>query len=121
MVEAGFGKKIEETSSSSSFGPLITCRWQLITQKSSQTPAQASTSKASTSTETVVPKKAINILRSERLENRRKARTKLLDILMERPNLDAGKNIVVDIDSEDEFDETLNEIRRDGLPPKKRI
>ena len=40
---------------------------------------------------------------------------------MDRPNPNIGKTIVVDIDSEDEFDETLNELKRDELPLKKRI
>ena len=121
MAETGFGKKIEETFSSSSSVPLITHRRQLVTQKNLKTAAQASTSKALTSTEGAVPKKAINILRLEHPENRRKARTKLLEILIEKPNPDAGKTIVVDIDSEDEFDEALNELKRDELRLKKRI
>ena len=68
-----------------------------------------------------MPTKAINLLRAECKENRRKSRTKLLEILMDRPNLDAGKTIVVDIDSEDEFDEVLNELNKQDLPLKKRM
>ena len=40
---------------------------------------------------------------------------------MERHNPDAGKTIVVDIDSEDEFDEALHELRKKELPLKKRM
>ena len=102
MVDSGFGKKIEETSSSSTSSiPLITRRWQLGLEKSPQTQV---------STEVKVSKKAINILRSEHPEYRRMARNKLLTILMERPNPDVGKDVMVDINSEDEFDETLDEI-----------
>ena len=40
---------------------------------------------------------------------------------MDRPNPDAGKIIVVDIDSEDEIDEALNELKKEELPLKKKI
>ena len=40
---------------------------------------------------------------------------------MQSQNPDAGKSVVVDVDSEDEFDETLDEIRRENLPLKKRM
>ena len=40
---------------------------------------------------------------------------------MERRNPNAGKTIVVDIDSEDEFDEALNELRKEDLPLKKKM
>ena len=73
------------------------------------------------SIEVGIPRKAINILRSERPEYKRIARNRLLNILMERPNPDAGKGVVVDINSEDEFDETLDEIRKENLPLKKKI
>ena len=75
MAETGFGKKMEETSSSSSSIPLITRRRQLATQKDTQNPAHALTLKALTSSKAVVLRKAINILRSEHPENRRKARS----------------------------------------------
>ena len=114
---------MEETSSSSSSSsvPLITRRHQLATQRDTQNPTHASTSKASTSSEAAIPRKAINILRSEHPENRRKARTKLLEILMDRLNLEAGKPVIVDIDSKDEIDETLNELKKEKLLRKKRI
>ena len=73
------------------------------------------------STDTEAPKKAINILRMERPEYKWMARTKLLEILMQSLNPNAGKSVVVDVDSEDEFDETLDEIRRENLPLKKRM
>ena len=38
---------------------------------------------------------------------------------MDRPNPDAEKAIIVDIDSEDEFDEALNELIKEELPLKK--
>ena len=120
MSGGGFGKDLkEETSSSESPVPLITRRTQIFGPRNPQLLDQPSTSKASTSGEGVVPKKAINLLRSECKENRRKSRTKLLEILMDRPNPDAGKTIVVDIDSEDEFDEAINEINKKDLPLKK--
>ena len=122
MDEEGFGKIIkEETSSSSSVVPLITRRTQIFGPRNPQYTDLPTTSKPSTSAEGVIPRKAINILRSKCPENRRKAWTKLLEILMERPNPDAGKTIVIDIDSEDEFDETLDEIRKEDLPQKKKI
>ena len=40
---------------------------------------------------------------------------------MDRPNPDAGKTIVVDIDSEDEFDEAINKINKKDLPLKKHM
>ena len=49
------------------------------------------------------------------------SRTKLLEILMEKPNPDAGKDIVVDIDSEDEFQEALDDLNKDRLPLKKKM
>ena len=117
MAEGGFGKLIkEETSFSSSSVPLIRRMVQILGPRNPQYIDQPSTSRPSTSAEGVIPRKAINILRSECKENRRKSRTKLLEILMDRPNPDAGKTIVVDIDSEDEFDEAVNELRREELP-----
>ena len=122
MAEGGFGKIIkEETSSSSSTVPLITRRTQILGTRNPQYTDQPTTSRPSTSAEGVIPRKAINILRSECKENRRKSRTKLIEILMDRRNPDAGKTIVVDIDSEDEFDEALNKLKKKELPLKKRI
>ena len=131
MSGGGFGKAPlnEETSSSESSARLISRRTQILGPKNPQLEqtsrnpriGQTSTSKPSTSRERVVPKKAINLLRAECKENRRKSRTKLLEILMDRPNLDAGKTIVVDIDSEDKFDEVLNELNKQDLPLKKRM
>ena len=100
MADTRFGKKIEETSSSSSSIPLITHRQQLVAKSP---PSQ-------TSTKVVIPKKVINILRSERPEYRRMARAKLMEILNERRNPDVGKSVVVDIFSDDEFDEVHDEI-----------
>ena len=131
MSGGGFGKALlhEETSSSESSACLISRRTKILGPKNPQLEqiprnpriGQTSTSKPSTSGEKAVPKKAINLLRAECKENRRKSRIKLLEILMDRPNLDAGKTIVVDIDSEDEFDEVLNELNKEDLPLKKRM
>ena len=121
MSGSGFGKDLkEETSSSESSIPLITRRIQIFGPRNPQLD-QPTTSKASTSGEGAVPKKAINLLRAECKENRRKSRTKVLEILMDRPNPDVGKTIVVDIDSEDEFDEAIDEINKEDLPLKKRM
>ena len=131
MSGGGFGKALlrEETSSSESSVPLISRRTQILgprnpqIEQSSRNPrlGQVSTSKPSTSGDGGVPKKAINLLRAECKENRKKSRTKLLEILMDRPNLNAGKTIVVDINSEDKFDEVLNELNKKDLPLKKRM
>ena len=121
MAETGVGKIKEETCSSSSSIPLITHRSQILAHRNPQNIDHPSTSKPSTSDEAAIPRKAINILRSESKENRRKARTKLLEILMDRPNPDTGKAIIIDIDFEDEFDEALNELRKKELPLKKRM
>lgn len=41
---------------------------------------------------------------------------------MKQPNLDVGKDIVVDVESEtNEIDETYHAIKRDQLPLKKRM
>ena len=92
MTKKGFGKdSFDEDAASSSSIPLAVRRDQLKTQKHTSPKTQISW-------DTNVPRKAINILRSESSEYRRMARTKLLAILMEKPNPDAGKDVVVDID-----------------------
>ena len=40
---------------------------------------------------------------------------------MERSNPDNGKSVVIDVNLDVEFDETLDEIRRESLPLKKRM
>ena len=40
---------------------------------------------------------------------------------MDKPNPDAGKDVVVDIDSEDEFQEELDNLNKDNLPLKKKM
>ena len=44
-----------------------------------------------------------------------------MEILNERRNPDEGKRVVVDICSDNEFDEVLDEIRKEDLPTNKRI
>ena len=110
MAERAFGKR-KETSSSSSSIPLDT-------QGRRQPNPRSSTQKQ---IDTETPRKAIKILRSNRPEYRRIARTKLLEILMQSPNPDTRKSVTVDVDSEDEFDETLDEIRGENLPLKERM
>ena len=49
------------------------------------------------------------------------SRTKLLEILIMQPNVDAEKSVVIDVKSDDEIDETYDAIARENLPLKKRI
>ena len=115
MTKRGFGKdSFDQDSASSSSIPLVVRKEQLKVQVQPSPKTQISW-------DTNVPRKATNILRSESSEYRRMARTKLLAILMEKPNPDAGKDVMVDIDSEDEFQEALDDLNKDQLPLKKKM
>ena len=115
MTKRDFGKdSFDEDAASSSSIPLSVRREQLRIQVQPSPKTQISW-------DTNVPRKAINILRSESPENRRMSRTKLLEILMEKPKPDAGKDVVVDIDSKDEFQEALDDLNKDKLPLKKKM
>ena len=54
-------------------------------------------------------------------EYRKMSQTQLLEILMSRQNPEAEKSIIVGVKSDDEVDETYDEIRRENLPLKKQM
>ena len=68
-----------------------------------------------------MPRKLLNLLRMQDPTYRKMSRTKLLEILMKQPNIDTGKSIVVDVESDDEIDETYDVIARENLLLKKRM
>ena len=115
MARRGFGKdQFDDDATSSSSIPLSVRKEQIKLQIQPNPKTQSSW-------DFNIPRKALNQLRSKHLENRRKSRTKLLQILMERSKPDASKGIIVDIDSEDEFQEALDDIKKEHLPLKKKI
>lgn len=62
------------------------------------------------------------MLRTQDLKYKNMSRKDLLEILIKEPNPNAGKSIVVDVESKtNEIDEAYDSLKRDELPFQKRI
>ena len=62
-----------------------------------------------------VPRKPISILQMQSSEFKKMSRMKLLEILMRRLNPDIGKSVVIDVESDDEIDETYDAMAKENL------
>ena len=69
-----------------------------------------------------VPRKPINILKTQDPKYKKMSRKALLEVLMKEKNPYAQKSIIVDVESDSkEIDETYDAIRKDQLPVRKRM
>ena len=69
-----------------------------------------------------MPRKPINILKTQNPKYKKILRKTLLEILMKQENPDSGKSFMSDIESDSkEIDKTFDSLRREELPLRKRM